>query len=220
MKYWWLLSLIVLSACAPGGPQKSLSGAKSTASNSSGGAGGDVQGDPESIAAISTSVGVRNFEQVNATMAALTGIVGNSQINTKYNNLKGQLPADNDIKSFSFSGQSAVTELAAEYCTVLITNANNTYTTQRTAAVGTINFAALPTVALGATGRADVALSLLTKFWGSGFVNQPNAAQSQTTISTLINDLVVGEPNTTATTRNAVIGACTSVLASAPVTTI
>lgn len=223
MKRLFILNLVlIVSACAPGSSDKKTvsSATASTPTNSSGGSGGDVQGDPETIAAIPTSLGVRNFEQVNATMSQLTGIVGNTQITNKYNSLKSMLPSDNDIKSFSFSGQSAVAELAAEYCTVLMTNPGNAYTTQRTEAVGTLNFAALPAAAYTTTGRADVASKLLTKFWGTGFVNLPNGATAQAAVSTLINDLVTGEAATTTTTRNVAIGACTSVLASAPVTTI
>lgn len=177
----------------------------------------DGDGDPDTVAVIPTTVGIRNFEQVNATMMAVTGVEGNSTVISRYNNLKTQLPTDNDVKAFSFSNQIGITVLAAEYCNALITNTNNMYTTQRTAAVGMINFAAAPSVALTAAGKADVAQKLMAKFWGSGLMSNPNAAATQASIITLLGDLVAGETDNTTTTRKAVTGACTAVLASSPI---
>jgi len=176
----------------------------------------ESDGDPESVAVVATSLGMRNFEQING-MAALTQIEGNSTVNNRYTTLKSQLPSDNDIKSFSFSGQIAITVLAAEYCNTLITNTNNVYTAQRTAAVGNINFNSPPSLALNAAGRLDVAQKLISKFWGEGMKNLPDANTARMDIATLLGDLVAGETDNTTTTRKAVIGACTSVLASSPV---
>jgi hypothetical protein len=178
---------------------------------------GDGDGDPDTVAIVPTTAGVRNFEQVNATMMAVTGVEGNSAVISRFNTLKSQLPTDNDIKAFSFSNQIAVTVLAAEYCNALVTNTNNVYTTQRTAAVGAINFGANPSVALNAAGKADVAQKLLAKFWGAGLAASPNAATTQASIVTLLGDLVAGETDNTTTTRKAVTGACTAVLSSSPI---
>jgi hypothetical protein len=173
-------------------------------------------GDPESVAVIPTTLGTRNFEQVNGTMSAVTGIEGNTTVTSRYNTLKSQLPSDNDIKSFNFSGQIGITVLAAEYCNALVNNA--AYATQRAAALGTIDLNATPTVALNTAGRAAVAQALITKFWGTGLNSMPNLTNAQNSIVTLIGELVAGETNNAATTKKVVVGACTSVLASSPVT--
>ncbi len=175
-------------------------------------------GDPVTIAAVTTSVGIRNFDQINAAMAALTEIRGNATITKRFVSLQARLPNSNEIKSFSFSAQGAITELAAEYCTALINN--NTYTTQRTAAIGMINLGAAPSVALITAGKVDVANNLISKFWGSSAITLPANATSQTNIVNLITAVVAGETDNATTTKNAVIAACTTVLASSPVSTL
>jgi hypothetical protein len=176
-------------------------------------------GDPTTVAVIPTSLGTRNFDQINSTMESVTGIAGNKNVISRFTLLKAQLPTDNDIKSFSFSAQGAVTVLAAEYCAALISNANGMYATQLAAAIGNFNMSNVPTVAFAGTGPALLAQSMITKFWGSGYANSTNAAASQAAVAKLLADLALGQTNNTTTTKNSVIGACTSVLASAPVST-
>jgi hypothetical protein len=174
-------------------------------------------GDPTSIAAYPTTVGTRNFDQINATMESVTGVMGNSTVISRFTALKGQLPSDNDVKSFSFSAQGAITVLAAEYCTALVTNSGGKYATQLMVATGNFNVGALPAVAFTATSSATLSRALIVKFWGSNYAASSNAATAQQGVIQLMMSLVTGQPNTTTTTKNAVIGACTSVLASAPV---
>ncbi len=176
-------------------------------------------GDPTTIAVLPTSVGVRSFDEVNSTMAALTGITGNTTVTNRYNGLKSKLPVDNDIKSFSFSTQNAIAVLAAEYCNALV---NNTmYATQLQQTIGTFNTNTLPLTAFAndATTMA-LAQNMLTRFWGANYSTLPNGPTTQATIVTLIKDLIAAEPNTATTTRRALVGACTSVLASSPVSSL
>jgi hypothetical protein len=207
------LSLLILASCQAkkGGGTSTPSEAPSASSTPAG-----PTGDPTTIAALPTALGVRNFDQVNASMESVTGVMGNGNVIARFNLLKAQLPSTNDIKAFSFSGQGAVTVLAAEYCTALVTNTNNMYATQLAAAIGTFNMAAIPTVAFTTATSAALAQSLIIKFWGSGYASNANAMAAQQTVEQLITGLITGQANTTTTTRNAVIGACTSVLASAP----
>lgn len=175
-------------------------------------------GDPTTIAVLPTSVGVRSFDEVNSTMAVLTGITGNATITNRYNGLKSKLPVDNDIKSFSFSTQNAIAVLAAEYCNALV---NNTmYATQLQQTIGTFNTNTLPATAFGNGVGNMIAQNMLNRFWGSNYSTLPNGATTQATIVTLLNDLIAGEPNTATTTRRALVGACASVLASSPVSSL
>ncbi len=175
-------------------------------------------GDPTTVAALPTTLGIRSFEEVHFTMRALTGISGNTTINNRYNNLKSKLPVDNDIKSFSFSTQNAIAVLAAEYCNALVNN--TAYATQLQQAIGNFNTNTLPATAFqNGVGNA-IAQNLLLKFWGANYSTLPNAANTQATIVTLLNDLIMGEPNTATTTRRALVGACTSVLSSSPVSSL
>ncbi|KPJ87634.1 MAG: hypothetical protein AMJ53_17850 [Gammaproteobacteria bacterium SG8_11] len=69
-------------------------------------------------------VGLRTFDAINTTMAALTGVDQASVVNDDPNNdalkgfntLKGQLPAEATIAAFSASQQTAIASLAGRYC--------------------------------------------------------------------------------------------------------
>lgn len=228
MKKIILISILSLPlvACQPGAgveATKSLSAQQSTSGSSSSTTTppdaiptdtGGLQG----LAALNPSLGMKNFEQINSTMAAVTGIEVNTQVSNKFDSLKVQLPTDNDAKAYTFSAQGAATELAAEYCSVLVNTA--AFTTQKTAAFGpALNFAAVPTVTYVPANRLAIAQSITLKFWGDGLPNMPAAtlASHQQMIADLIGDLAAGEANTTATTRNVAVGACTAALSSAPV---
>lgn len=189
-------------------PSTDTATTESTTTNSGG------SGDPGSIAALPTALGVRNFDQVNATMESVTGVMGNNTVIQRFQALKLQLPADNDIKAFSFSAQGAITVLAAEYCNALVMN--GAYATQLAAATGGFNVGAVPSTAFTATSSASLAQALIVKFWGSGYANNANANAAEQAVITLLGSLTSGQANTATTTKNAVIGACTSVLASAP----
>jgi len=225
MREHHLFYCLALSVFALAGCQAKRSGTSSTtaaapsseviAQPSAGG--GGTQGDPTTIAALPTSLGARNFDQINGTMESLTGVAGNSSVINRFNSLKAQLPSDNDIKSLSFSGQGAITVLAAEYCSALILNPGNMYASQLAGAIGGFNLNAPPSVAFAGNGPSMLAQSMILKFWGSGYASNPNAATAQQGVMKLLADLSSGQADTATTTKNAVIGACTSVLASAPV---
>jgi hypothetical protein len=67
---------------------------------------------------------LRTFDEINATMATLTGVNQASVVNDDSNNdalkgfntLKGQLPAEANISTFSSSQQTAIASLAGRYC--------------------------------------------------------------------------------------------------------
>jgi hypothetical protein len=66
---------------------------------------------------------VRNFAQVNDTMAALTGVpVQNFRQNTVYRDLQTALPNTTDIESFVSTHAVAYSKLAIEYCDDLYNN--------------------------------------------------------------------------------------------------
>jgi hypothetical protein len=66
-------------------------------------------------------VGVRDFAEINASMAALTGVASNRpEVLNTFNNLRQQLPSVTSIDSFLTSNQMAVTQLAIRYCDTLV----------------------------------------------------------------------------------------------------
>ena len=79
-------------------------------------------------------VGLRTFDEINATMAALTGVdagtvVGDSGGLKGFGNLKEQLPDTEAVDTFSASQQTAIASLAGVYCNKLVddTNRRETY---------------------------------------------------------------------------------------------
>lgn len=72
-----------------------------------------------------SQIGVRDFAEINASMAALTGVASNrSEVLTTYNTLRQQLPSVTSIDSFLTANQMAVTQLAIRYCDTLVEDAS------------------------------------------------------------------------------------------------
>ena len=66
-------------------------------------------------------VGMRSFDRVNASMAAVTGV--DSQVvavDVVYDELVQQLPSTTNLKSFVSANQVGVAKLGTEYCDVLV----------------------------------------------------------------------------------------------------
>jgi hypothetical protein len=68
---------------------------------------------------VKPDVGVRTFEQINATMAAVTGVPATS-MSTSFNTLKQALPPTPRIDAFLSSHQTAISQLAVQYCGTLV----------------------------------------------------------------------------------------------------
>lgn len=166
--------------------------------------------------------GVRTFDQVNNTMAALTGIpASTASIATEFALLRQSLPGNGNIMSFLPAQQISIAKLATEYCDALVNNA-----TARAAFFNTtpaFEFGLPVATAFNSPLKKDlITNTLINKMIGVNIVNQPTAAESYTEVNSLLNDLVtaasVAVPPLTidaTRTRSIVKGACTAVLSSA-----
>lgn len=68
-------------------------------------------------------IGMRDFAEINASMAAITGVsAGNAAVKAAFEQLKQQLPAVTKLDSFLASNQMAITQLAIKYCDQLVAN--------------------------------------------------------------------------------------------------
>lgn len=173
-----------------------------------------VQPPPEVIQAQEIDVGVKNFEQINATMSVLTGVSSmNNAIRNTYNGLEVQLPTGNNVKSFLAANQVAITKLAAEYCDALVNSG-----TLRQGVWPNFNFSGAPnSVLVNNTQKFTVIDQTLNRFWGTGVGGDRSSAQLE--MLSLINDLLNGENlGSSTTTQVTMKGVCTAALASAPVT--
>lgn len=75
-------------------------------------------------------VGLRTFDEINATMSALTGVSSAAVVNDDasddalkgFNTLKGQLPDSENVSGFLPSHQTAIASLAGRYCHLRVEN--------------------------------------------------------------------------------------------------
>ncbi len=66
-------------------------------------------------------IGMRTFDEINATYAAVTGVDPNTlSVDMTFQELRQSLPAVEDVNTFLSSHQVAIAQLAIEYCNALI----------------------------------------------------------------------------------------------------
>lgn len=79
---------------------------------------------------VPSDIGVRTFDEINATMASMTGIdnwSGITAITNVYTNYRKQLPAVENLEAFQGSQQMAIAQLAMAYCDHLVENKAASY---------------------------------------------------------------------------------------------
>jgi hypothetical protein len=126
-------------------------------------------------------IGVRTFDQINATLASITGVSPNAaSIRTTFTNVRQSLPATPNIQAFLSSHQTSIAQLALQYCSVLVDDA-----AARTAFFGN-NLSAI-----NLPGDANTIVGpLVTKGIGNA-ATQPTSAVT-TELNTLIGRLCPG----------------------------
>ena len=68
-----------------------------------------------------SDIGVRTFDQINASMAAVTGVSpNNAKVKATYASIRQSLPATANIQGFLSSHQTSVAQLALQYCNVMV----------------------------------------------------------------------------------------------------
>ncbi len=141
---------------------------------------------PQDLAPAS-DIGVRTFDEINATMAAITGVSPqDSGVQTTYATIRQSLPTVETIEAFLSSHQVAIAQLAIEYCNALIDEP----------VLRASMFPGFPftsTVATAYPGSQDLLLDpLLDRVLGTvtnSIGTQPDRALVKTELSELINGL-------------------------------
>jgi mono/diheme cytochrome c family protein len=141
---------------------------------------------PQDLPPIS-DIGVRTFDEINASMAVITGVSPqDSAVNTTYNTIRQSLPTVDTIEAFLSSHQVAIAQLAIEYCNALIND-----TTLRANTFPGFPFTA--TVAGAYPGSEGLLINpLLDRVLGTianDIGTQPDRALAYTELSELINGL-------------------------------
>lgn len=169
-------------------------------------------------------VGIRTFEQINNTMAVLTGVSPTTTaVLATYDNIRQQLPSEPDIKGFLSSQQTAIARLAFDYCDVMVESQP-----LRDAFFGTapaFEFAAAPATAFSTQAKKDLVMTkLVNNMVGVNVATQPVATELTPALQTVIDGMLNGcrataTINCTSATRTRAVvkAACASVLSSAAV---
>lgn len=157
-------------------------------------------------------IGIRNFEEIMASMSAITGVEKNHpRITLTYSTVKQQLPSESTLSSFVSAHQMGITQLAIEFCNTLVDD-----TTLRANFFGNFDFTAPPASAFSTTNRNTITNALYDHISGSSLSTQPSREAMSTEIDALITRLSVCG-NNCATNRTATIvkASCAAVLGSA-----
>jgi hypothetical protein len=168
----------------------------------------------------SSHVGVRTFDEIGATFAAVTGVDPNTQaVDMTFQELRQSLPAVEDVNTFLSSHQVAIAQLAIEYCNALIEgpNAGNYFPG--------FNFDGAPGTVLAPGARDLLVNPLIANIVGNAptgpqLASQPTYATVYTELATftaagtrpdnLINRLIAGGSDTRAISK----GVCAATLGS------
>lgn len=168
------------------------------------------------VARTSTSIGIKDFEQIHKTMSVLTGInpANERDVRDVYGELSTQLPNENDVKQFNNSIQFAIFKLGSAYCDVMLDDSN-----YYNAVFTSINVGSSPNQVLNnQAGKLNLVNDLINRFWGAGVQDAAIVSQTQTDLVALLDDLLTGEDlGRGATTRKVAKGVCASLIATPPV---
>ena len=113
-------------------------------------------------------IGVRTFDEINATMAAVTGVdPETTSVDMTYQNLRQSLPTIENPAAFLSSHQVAIAQLAIEYCNALVEGPN------ATTFFGGFDFGQPPATAYAGSARNQVIDPLIDGIMGIGIADQP-----------------------------------------------
>ncbi len=133
------------------------------------------------------TIGVRTFDEINATMSTVTGIsMQHPDVVTTYSLVRQQLPVNETIDGFSSSHQIGVAQMAIEYCNALVEDGG-----LRSSYFPGFNFNGTVTASLNAAGRDLLIDPLLDNVFGVGLTSQPDPVAAKAELNSLIDRLTV-----------------------------
>lgn len=129
--------------------------------------------DPADIAG-QTTIGLRHYEEINNTLAALTGVPKtHSEVNRVFELVKQQMPTEENPRGFLAAHQMGITQLAVQYCNELVDS-----TSMRASYFPGFNFSANVNSAFDATGRSQIIDPLVAAMLGHSFETVPNTGNA------------------------------------------
>jgi len=157
-------------------------------------------------------VGLRVFDEVNATMSELTGVsTANAAVNSTYESVKQALPTVESIDTFASGHPVAVAQLAIQYCNALVDD-----TSARAAYFPGFDFSAVPASAFGGAGRTVVLDALVGRMMRTGLATDPKPEEVRADLDALITRLAAcGNSCPAGRTPTIVKASCAALLGSA-----
>lgn len=153
-------------------------------------------------------IGIRIFDDINATMARTTSVdPNNADVKSTFLTLKQQLPSVENFDGFLASNQTAIAQLAIQYCDALVGN-----TSLRAAYFPGFNFGSNLSTN---TDRDLVIDPLITRIMGNGLASQPAEATVRTELRSLMGTLCTTSACGGARTETVVKATCAALLGSA-----
>jgi hypothetical protein len=163
-----------------------------------------------------SQIGVKDFAEINASMAALTGVAANNpRVLPTFNQLRQQLPSVTAIDSYLTSNQMAVTQLAIRYCDTLVSDSM-----LRASYFPNLDFNQDMNAGASAVFKSNLIEPLTTRMLLSGDQSQATPAEVSTELGNLIDRLTTcAYTNSCAsdTSQTLVKASCAAVLGSAVV---
>ena len=165
-------------------------------------------------------VGLRTFDEINASMAAITRVSPEqADVDAVFETVRQQLPTVENIEGFLAAHQMAVSQLAIEYCNALVDNNGNML---RTDYFPQFDFNETADNAFDtATQRDRIIVPLLERVMNTGLTTQPDPALVTSELDDLmliLTDCANGPSPSCATTRRTrevVKATCAAMLGSA-----
>jgi len=165
-------------------------------------------------------VGLRNFDEINASMAAITGVSAEQpDVDAVFETVRQQLPTVENIEGFLSAHQMAVSQLAIEYCNALVDNNGEVL---RSDYFPLFDFNETADNAFNTAAQRDqIILPLLDRVMNTGLTTQPDTAL----VTSELDDLILILTNcangpspscaTATRTREVVKATCAATLGSA-----
>jgi hypothetical protein len=161
-----------------------------------------------------SDIGVKSFDRINATMAAVTGVpVQTAKVSSLFQNLELSLPASQDFQSFVASHQVAIAQLSMQYCNSLVSDP-----TLATAYFPGFNLSAAPSAAFTPANTQTLVNQLINNVLGTKVLaTDPNRVQTATELTNLINSLATSCGSSCPANRTATVvsAACAALTGSA-----
>ncbi|WP_051275496.1 LamG domain-containing protein [Aestuariibacter salexigens] len=159
-------------------------------------------------------VGVRDFAEINASMASLTTVpLTNSSVNDTYRALSQQLPSVTNLDGYLASHQMAVTQLSIKYCDQLVESE-----ALRASFFPDFDFAQPADRAFDGAAREAVIMPIIERIIGNDIADQPDLTDITSELDQLIERLTQCDASRqcdTSYTSTVVKASCAAVLGSA-----